>query len=188
VVAVRESRLAVASVAIVVVIGAVVWVVVGRQHPTQVSGPIAMNTPLPSLVGTTLDGAALDSATFRGRPTVINAWATWCGPCEQEQPALVSLAKRYGARVRFVGIDFNDDAAAARRWVGPQYHVPYPSLSDPSGRTAHLLKYPLGLPDTFVVDADGVIRWAIYGRTDEEELSGVIDQVLAAQASASPSA
>jgi thiol-disulfide isomerase/thioredoxin len=184
----RGSRLAVVIVAAVVVLGAVAWAFVGREKPAQVGGPVAMNTPLPSIVGTTLDGSTLDSASFRGRPTVINAWATWCAPCQQEQPALVSLAKRYGSRVRFVGIDFNDDEAAARRWVSTQYHVPYPSYSDPSGRTAHLLKYPLGLPDTFVVDADGVIRWAIYGRTDAEELGGVIDQVLAAQASASPSA
>jgi thiol-disulfide isomerase/thioredoxin len=184
----RGSRLVVVVVAVVVGMGAIVWGFVGREAPAQVGGPVAMSTPLPSIVGTTLDGTTLDSATFRGRPTVINAWATWCGPCQQEQPALVRLAKRYGSRVRFVGIDFNDDQAAAKRWVGPQYHVPYPSYFDPSGRTAHLLKYPLGLPDTYVVDANGVIRWAIYGRTDEDELGGVIDQVLAAQASASPSA
>ncbi len=174
-------------VAVAVGAAAVVWAFVGHESG-PVDGPVAMNSPLPSIVGTTLDGSTLDFATFRGRPTVINAWATWCGPCQQEQPALVNLAKKYGSQVRFVGIDFNDDAAAARRWVGAQYHVPYPSFFDPSGRTAHQLKYPLGLPDTFVVDANGVIRWAIYGRTDEDELGGVIDRVLADQASGSPSA
>lgn len=172
----------------VVAIGAGIWLVVGREPTPERGAPVEMNTPLPSIVGEALDGSTLDSADFRGRPTVINAWATWCGPCEREQPALVRLAQRYGTRVRFVGINYNDDdRAGAVRWL-ERYHVPYPSYYDASGRTAHLLKYPLGIPDTYVADASGVIRWAIYGELDEQRLASAIDEVLAAQASAAPSA
>jgi len=179
----------VATVAVIVA-GAGIWLLVGHRPTTTVTGPVAVETPLPSIVGKTLDGSMLDSADFRGRPTVINAWATWCAPCEQEQPALVRLAERYGSKVRFVGINYrDDDLAGARRWVDLTYHVPYPSFYDLSGRTAHLLKYPAsGIPDTYVADGSGVIRWVIYGRLDEQELAGVVDQVLAAQASGSPSA
>jgi len=185
----KRSSIATLAVTAVVLAGAGAWFVIDRQPVTAVSGPVALDRPLPSIVGQTLDGATLNSADFRGTPTVINAWATWCTPCETEQPTLVKLARRYGSRVRFVGINFRDDnLAGARRWVDQQYHVPYPSYYDPSGRTAHLLKYPIsGIPDTYIVDASGVIRWAIYGRLDEQELAGVIDKVLAAQASGSPS-
>ena len=184
----KRSTIVALAVTAVVAAGAGAWIFIGRQPVSAVGGPIAMDTPLPSIVGRTLTGSALDSADFRGRPTVINAWATWCAPCRQEQPALVRLAQHYGAAVRFVGINYrDDDLAGARRWVDQLYHVPYPSYYDASGRTAHLLKYPLsGIPITYVVDASGVIRWAIYGRTDEQELGGVIDRVLAAQASGSP--
>jgi thiol-disulfide isomerase/thioredoxin len=184
----RSTIVALCVVAAAAVVGGIWLVVGGKPVTTKPGAPVAVNTPLPSIVGKTLDGSTLDSADFRGQPTVINAWAPWCAPCEKEQPALVRLARRYGSRVRFVGINFNDDdLAAARRWVGPQYHVPYPSYYDPSGRTAHLLKYPLGIPDTYVVDGSGTIRWAFYGQLDEQELAGAIDRVLAAQASASPS-
>ncbi len=185
----RSSVITLVVIALIAV-GAGAWLLVGREPAPAAGGPVALDTPLPSIVGQTLDGSTLDSADFRGRPTVINAWATWCLPCQQEQPALVRLAERYGSKVRFVGINFrDDDLPAARRWVDETYHVPYPSYYDLPGRTAHLLKYPVsGIPDTYIADASGVIRWAIYGRLDEAELAGVIDQVLAEQASGSPSA
>ena len=183
----KRSTIVTLAVTAVVIAGTGTWIVVGREPATTVGGPVALDTPLPSIVGQTLDGSTLDSADFRGRPTVINAWATWCAPCQQEQPALVRLAQRYGSRVRFVGINYNDtDRVGAQRWL-VKYHVPYPSYYDSSGRTAHLLKYPLGIPDTYVVDGSGVIRWAIYGELNEQELAGVIDKVLAAQGSGAPS-
>ena len=58
--------------------------------------------------------------------------------------------------------------------------MPYPSLHDPDGRTAALLGFPF-LPDTYVVDASGTMRFAIYGETSAEELSGLIEEVLAGQ-------
>jgi cytochrome c biogenesis protein CcmG/thiol:disulfide interchange protein DsbE len=83
--------------------------------------------------------------------------------------------------VRFVGLNYQDNRAAARAWVD-EFDVPYESLFDEQGRYADDLGFPY-LPDTYVVDADGTIRWAIYGETNEEELSGLIDEVLAQQAS-----
>jgi cytochrome c biogenesis protein CcmG, thiol:disulfide interchange protein DsbE len=77
-----------------------------------------------------------------------------------------------------------DQDAAAADWVR-RYHVPYPSIADPSGRFAASLDY-FGLPDTYVVDAEGVIRYAIGpGATSETQLSEILDRMLAAQTSAS---
>ena len=70
-----------------------------------------------------------------------------------------------------------------QKWL-PRGEVTYPSLYDPQGRTAALLDFPF-LPDTYVVDGAGTIRYAIYGETDEDELSGLIDDVLAGDAAAS---
>jgi thiol-disulfide isomerase/thioredoxin len=109
---------------------------------------------------------------------VINVWSETCAPCRREQPHLVALARSLAPRgVRFLGINYLDDPDAARAWVR-EFDVPYPSLHDRSGRTAADLGYP-ALPDTYVVDAAGTIRWVVYGETDARELAGLIADVLA---------
>ena len=148
------------------------------SSPTNVR---ATATPLPELTGTGLDGSELSSAPYRGRVLVVNVWASWCGPCTKEQPELVEVAKRYRDRgVAFMGINSIDQVAAARAWVA-RYHVPYPSISDTAGRYAAKLGY-LGLPDTYVVDRTGTIRFVVSGPTDAVQLSGLLDQVLAGSA------
>jgi cytochrome c biogenesis protein CcmG/thiol:disulfide interchange protein DsbE len=146
-------------------------------------GVVAQSKPLPHLSGPAVGGGHLDTAAYTGKPLVLNAWATWCAPCRREQPALMRLHRRYGDSVGFVGIDYRDDSAAAKEWIR-QYGVTYRSLSDPSGGTARDLGYPY-LPDTYVADCTGTIRWVVFGQTDEQQLAGLIDRVLA---SCSPTA
>jgi peroxiredoxin len=145
----------------------------------------AVSDPLPALEGEDLQGRPIAASDFLGHVLVVNAWASWCIPfCAQEQPALVAAAKRYRDEgVRFLGIDHMDQQAAANEWVR-SYDVPYPSLYDPAGKLAGELGY-FGLPDTYVVDPAGTIRYvAGPGPVTEEQLSAAIDAVLA-QASAS---
>ncbi len=147
--------------------------------PGQVTGPIAVDEPLPALDGDTLSGTTVSTRAFAGHVTVVNVWATWCTPCLQEIPDLKRVADRYASQgVRFLGINYRDDRAAARRWQDDRFHLHYPSLFDPSGRFAGALNVP-NLPGTFVVDPAGTIRWQIVGKTDQAELSGLLDQVLA---------
>ena len=80
--------------------------------------------------------------------------------------------------VVFVGVDYRDDRAAAERWI-ESFGVTYPSLYDPQGRTAATLGFPF-LPDTYLVDATGTMRYVVYGETSAEELSGLLDGLLAA--------
>jgi thiol-disulfide isomerase/thioredoxin len=149
------------------------------------TGVRSMSEPLPVLRGEDLQGNQISSTDLAGHVLVVNAWASWCTPCEQEQPALVQVATRYENRgVRFLGINHMDQTAAATEWVRT-YHVPYPSIADPSGRFAAVFDY-FGLPDTYVVDASGTIRYAVGpGATTATQLSGLLDEVLAAQSSAS---
>jgi DsbE subfamily thiol:disulfide oxidoreductase len=143
-----------------------------------VFGVAETDTALPRLAGETVDGDRLDAASYAdGSVLVINVWADWCAPCRREQPQLVELAARYREDgVRFLGINYQDDRDAARAWVR-EFEVPYPSLFDPAGRSAADLGFP-ALPDTYVVDPGGTIRWVVYGETDEQELAGLIDDVL----------
>ena len=144
----------------------------------SVLGVAEVERPLPRLAGETVDGERLDAASYaEGNVLVINVWADWCAPCRREQPQLVRLADRHRSDgVRFLGINYQDDRDAAKAWI-EEFGVPYPSLFDPSGRSAVDLGFP-ALPDTYVVDRGGTIRWVVYGETDERELADLIDEVL----------
>ena len=163
-------------VAVVLVVGTGVWLFVGREGSTPtdtgvVTGPVAMDEPLPTIDGRSLSGEDLSTDRLRGKVGVLNVWATWCGPCRREQPGLQRLADHYGARVRFMGINYQDDRIAAARWAEDEFRVTYPSLYDPNGKTASQLGYPY-LPDTYVIDRSGTIRWAIQGETNETGAAG----------------
>ena len=159
---------------------ALLAVLASCEGDDSVFGVAEVDQPLPRLSGETIDGERLDAATYAdGDVLVMNVWANWCDPCRREQPQLVRLADRYeGEGVRFLGINYQDDRHAAEAWVR-EFDVPYPSLFDPAGDSASDLGFP-ALPDTYVVDPGGRIRWVVYGETNEDELAGLIDEVLAA--------
>jgi DsbE subfamily thiol:disulfide oxidoreductase len=142
------------------------------------AGVTEVDEPLPRLTGPTVQGGVADSLDLRGGVAIVNVWATWCGPCRREQPALQRLYERYGDRgVSFLGINYRDDEAAARAWV-VEFGVSYPSIVDRSGAFADDLEF-LALPDTYVVDRDGRVRYAVFGETDERELEPLIQELLA---------
>ncbi|HEX5938719.1 MAG TPA: TlpA disulfide reductase family protein [Actinomycetota bacterium] len=164
---------------VVVIVAFVVAGLAACSGGDSIAGVAAQDRPLPRLTGETLNGDRLHVHRYAdGDILVINVWASTCGPCRREQPQLAGLAERYEDRgVRFLGINYFDDRDAARAWE-KEFEVPYPSLYDPAGRSAVDLGYPF-LPDTYVVDRDGTIRWVVFGETDERELAGLIDDVLA---------
>ena len=109
------------------------------------------------LSGETLDGSQLDLADYRGQVVVVNYWASWCGPCRGEAPALVEAQRRL-PDVQFVGLDRNDDSQANALAFTRTFDVPYPSLYDSDGKL--LLAFngavpPTSLPSTIVLDAEG---------------------------------
>jgi cytochrome c biogenesis protein CcmG, thiol:disulfide interchange protein DsbE len=152
---------------------------------TRSSSPIGLHEvsiPMPKLTGRTVQGGTLHAAALGGHVLVLNVWATWCGPCEREQPALEQVASAYAAKgVRFVGVQFRDNLAAGKEWVR-RFGVSYPSVEDPSGSYSDDLGF-FGLPDTYVTDRSGTtIKFAIYGETDAQQLSDAIDHALATSA------
>jgi thiol-disulfide isomerase/thioredoxin len=85
---------------------------------------------------------------------VVNAWASWCPPCRLELPLFAAAAARFGKRVAFLGLDVNDEAGAARRFLAA-HPVSYPSVVDDGGRAATWLGHFVGLPTTVFLDASG---------------------------------
>lgn len=139
---------------------------------------------LPVLRGSTLTGGELTPADYRGDVVVVNFWATWCGPCRREQPALQRLWEEFSGRgVSFVGVNYRDDPAAAREYLR-EFDVTYPSLEDPAGAYADDFGF-VGLPDTYLADRTGTMRYAVIGPigeesgVDEDDLRGLIEELLA---------
>jgi DsbE subfamily thiol:disulfide oxidoreductase len=136
------------------------------------------NRPAPDFEEPSLEGGAdISMSSFRGDVVVLNFWASWCGPCRREAPGLRALSQEYWERgVRFLGVDYRDDRAAARAFVD-EFRIPYPSVVDPSGSIA--FRYDLlGLPTTFVVDSSGTIRYRFVGYLQRDVLQAALDDVL----------
>ena len=94
-------------------------------------------------------------AALKGRPAIVNFWASWCGPCRKEAPEISRLAASLHGRARLVGVDYSDAASGARAFIRA-HHWTFPVVRDASGRAGE--RYGLGgLPTTFVLDRDGAI-------------------------------
>ena len=174
-----RSRRAVvlAGVALVVLIGAPACSG-GGSGTDDGLGAAAVSTPAPALAGPTVQGTTASLADLRGSVVVVNFWATWCDPCRDEQPDLARLAREYEGRgVEFLGVDERDDLAKARAWV-EEFDVPYASIVDEPGAWADDFAF-FGLPDTYVIDRSGTIRWAVTGQTDAAQVKRLIERVLA---------
>ncbi|HEV2784951.1 MAG TPA: TlpA disulfide reductase family protein [Solirubrobacteraceae bacterium] len=92
---------------------------------------------------------------LRGYPIVVNAWATWCGPCKLEFPFFQRAATRLGKRVAFIGLNVQDNRRSAEEFLAER-PVPYPSLEDGGGKTLREVAPGVrGLPVTVYYDKDG---------------------------------
>lgn len=144
---------------------------------TPLIGTVVPDLELPALEG----GEPLRFSDLRGEVVVVNFWASWCVACREEHPALLAVAEAYrDAGVTLVGIVYQDDQDAAVGFLdemgrgGDNYRY----VADPDS-TAALDFGVFGVPETFLIDRDGVIRGKITGATSFSLLAGAVEEVLA---------
>lgn len=131
----------------------------------------------PALSGVTLRGEAV-SVTFQGHRTVLNFWASWCGPCRHEQPGLNRIAADFAAQgVQVYGVDMLDHDRSQAAAFLQEFKVPYPSIYDDAGKLA--AAYEVDAPPSFVlVDDRGTIVGRIPGEASEETVRRLIQSKL----------
>jgi cytochrome c biogenesis protein CcmG/thiol:disulfide interchange protein DsbE len=144
---------------------------------TPLIGTTVTDSELPALEG----GVPLRLSDLRGQVVVVNFWASWCVACREEHAALLSVAETYrAAGVTFVGIVYQDEPDAAVGFLDEMGRggESYRYVTDP-GSAAALDFGVFGVPETFVIDRDGIIRGKITGASTFPLLAGAVDEVLA---------
>jgi len=155
----------------------------GRAHSDSLrraglAAPIAASKRVaaPALDEPTLAGGRVDLARMRGRPVVINFFASWCAPCKAEGRAFADAASAYRGRVQFVGVAIDDSRSGALSYTH-RYGWNWPIVFDPHD---HLVE-PFGLlgkPTTFVLDSSGKVAWKLQREISQDELKTALDDVL----------
>lgn len=132
-------------------------------------GPVARTgEPAPPIVATALDGSTVDLASLRGRPVIVNFWASWCVPCRAEFPLFADKLAELGPRddLAIVGVLYEDEAALAQRFMDDA-GAGWSSVQDDDGAIARSYRV-VAPPQTYFIDADGVLQAIQIGEVTEE--------------------
>ena len=150
-----------------------VWKLAHQQHAPPV-GSVAPAFTLRRLDGT----GKVSLASYRGKPVVLNFWASWCQPCKGEAAVLEHDWTRYRSRgVEFVGVDYHDLAPDARRFVSA-HTLTFPMLEDGSGRVTG--SYGISqVPETYVLNRQGRIVAHLAGPITDPNFAGEFRSALA---------
>lgn len=145
--------------------------------PGYIESPL-LSQPAPAFALPALtDGELVTLEAYKGQPVVLNFWATWCASCPLEHPWLVRLSDRFDGRAQFVGVAYNDKNETLKAWLARNGGDSFPTLVDINGKVA--LAYGLyGVPETFVIDKNGVIRFKHVGPINPELLVDQIESLL----------
>lgn len=158
---------------VVVAIAAIVGVALVRQQQSQPTAGMA-----PDFTLNTFDGQTLRLSELRGQIVIINFWASWCGPCRAEAPALESVWQAYrDDGVVVLGVAYADLDADSLAFMD-EFGITYPNGPDIGTIISDNLYHIQGVPETFIIDQQGQVDQFIYAAVDERLLRQAIDRLL----------
>lgn len=140
------------------------------------SGP-RIGAPAPQFAVADLNGNPIRLADLRGRPVIVNFWASWCGPCVEEFPLLQSALEAHRAQgLAVVGIIYNDRSESARQFIA-RMRATWPSAMDPAGGLAK--DYNIyGPPESFFIDRNGTLLGHQIGQLSARDLDRQLSAIL----------
>jgi len=173
----RKSAIAIAAIIVVGFLGILVWGMLNKQPITGLSGVTMVNRSAPDFSLTTFKGATISLEDLRGKPVVINFWASWCPPCRIEAPLLERAWRAYKNRgLIFLGVNIQDRKEDALSYIR-EFDITFPNGPDPTGEIT--IDYGVsGLPVTFFISRKGEVvrRWV--GALEPDVLIGSIEEIM----------
>lgn len=160
-----------------VIVAAIVFILFAGlgKDPQHIDSPLVGRDAPPFTLKAVGTGEMIDIEKLRGKPVILNFWATWCGPCYEEHPTLVANA-RVLPNVQFVGVVFNDDEDKIMRFLAERGSA-YPTLLDANGKTA--IAYGIGgVPETFFINPAGKIVAKFEGPLSTEALQANLEKAM----------
>jgi cytochrome c biogenesis protein CcmG/thiol:disulfide interchange protein DsbE len=153
-----------------------VIVAIGLLRTQQ--GPVGIGQRAPDFTLTTFEGEEIGLSSLRGKVVLINFWASWCKPCEGEAPDLENAWRYYEPRgdVVFLGVDHVDVETAAKEYL-EKFDVTYPNGPDLGTRISQAYR-TTGVPETYIVDKEGILRYVKLSPISMSELRAAVDPLL----------
>lgn len=146
-----------------------------------------LGQPAPDFTLLDLDGKPVTLSALRGQTVLVNFWASWCVPCRRETPDLVdTYLERVGSGFIVVGVNLQEAAKPARAFA-EKYGVTYPVVLDSDGAVAKAYRLS-GLPESWIVDSQGILRERKIGAFNRAELAMMLDNVIGVTVSESDQA
>ena len=139
-------------------------------NPTGEAPAAEVGRAAPAFRLRALNGSATELADYRGSYVLLNFWASWCGPCRAETPALQAFFEREAPGLVVVGVNQQETADTAREFT-EQFAVTYPIALDRDGQVSGAYRVSTGLPVSFLIDPEGVIRRVHLGALTEDDLA-----------------
>ncbi len=158
--------------AVFLILGAFLFVGLSRD-PSEIPSPL-INKPAPVFEAARLEadaaqgGERFDSATMEGQIWVLNVWASWCGPCIAEHPFLVEFAATHDA-IPVIGLNYKDDPSDASAWL-VRHGDPFDTVISDTDGDVGLDFGVYGVPETFLIDAAGRVRYKHVGPLDAQSM------------------
>lgn len=152
---------------------------IGLGMNRSYNAPITTGKSVPAFKLQVFDGAQLNTADMAGKVLVINFWASWCKPCEQEAAELEQAWKIYepGGKVQFLGVDYVDTEPQAKAYLS-KFAITYPNGPDLRTSISQMFRIR-GVPETYIVDRDGKLAFVKIGPFESvQEIQTIVDGLL----------
>jgi thiol-disulfide isomerase/thioredoxin len=153
-----------------VIIGAVLFVLPGSQNTAGQQLPPTVGSPAKDFVLEDLTGDEVRLSSLKGKPVVLNFWATWCPPCKEEMPLLEEYSDTYSEQVVVIGVNTAEDHDLVQHFI-TEKGVTFPIALDKAGIVSDMY-FVRNYPTTFFLDKDGVLRAQHAGQLD----AGLLDR------------
>ena len=150
----------------------------------MVAYPAGHRPAAPDFTATSLTGAPINFASYRGKIVVLNVWGSWCAPCQAEGQTLKYLDEEYGPKgIAFLGDDIQDTPVAAQAFLRSK-GITYPSVNDATGAVEERLAIAVPIsatPTTLVIDKTGHVAGVIEGAVTYPEMTTLLNDAAVTQ-------